>query len=456
MSVGGRLWQAVPPVIREHDTRLIIAILVVVSITYMLLGGLQAYLSPGGSNLMNAMVNSMRFILLTAIAYALLTLALNLHWGYTGLFNIGIAGFMAVGAYATYVLAAPPGGRPAPGLGLPVPVAILGGMVAAAIVGGIVALPALQLDADYFAIVTVGFSEIIRLSIQASTFSGTVQDPDLDTYNAVNLFGFEFGTGGGRGIQAPIGPPTDVLFEGSTAVGQPLIDLGASYDIAQPVVTGLTYVVFLAIFVLPAYYVVSQRLGNSPFGRVLKAIREDETVAQSLGKDTRWFKIKVFMLGAAMMGLAGILWRGRTGYINPQSFRPLITFYVFTALIIGGAGSNTGSVIGAIAFTSLLLNGPRRVAGVIDGAAGGLPSPSNFYVALSSLDPAMYAGYLVSEISALKFIFVGIVIVWLMQNRPEGMLGHRKEIAASVDLSERPETGDDGGIAASNGGVSNE
>ena len=455
MSVGGRLWQAVPPVIREHDTRLIVAILVVVSITYMLLGGLQAYLASE-SNLLNAMVNSMRFILLTAIAYALLTLALNLHWGYTGLFNIGIAGFMAVGAYATYVLAAQPGGRPAPGLGLPVPVAILGGMVAAAIVGGIVALPALQLDADYFAIVTVGFSEIVRLSIQANTFSGTVQDPSSPTYNAVNLFGVEFGTGGGRGIEAPIGPPTDVLFEGTTAVGQPLIDLGASYGIGQPVVTGMTYVVFLGILVLPAYYVVSQRLGNSPFGRVLKAIREDETVAQSLGKDTRWFKIKVFMLGAAMMGLAGILWRGRTGYINPQSFRPLITFYVFTALIIGGAGSNTGSVIGAIAFTSLLLNGPRRVAGVIDSAAGGLPSPSNFYVALSSLDPAMYAGYLVSEISALKFIFVGIVIVWLMQNRPEGMLGHRKEIASSIDLSERPETESGGGVAATDGGVSDE
>jgi branched-chain amino acid transport system permease protein len=450
VSVGGRLWRAIPSWIRDDDTRLIVAILAVVSIAYMLMGGLQAYLA-GESNLLNASVNSMRFILLTATAYALLTLALNLHWGYTGLFNIGIAGFMAVGAYATYILAAGPGSRP-PGLGLPVPIAILGGVVAAAIVGGIVALPALQLDADYFAIVTVGFSEIIRLSIQANTFSGTVQDPSSPQYNVVNIFGYTFGTGGGRGIRSPLGPPTDVLFEGSTAVGQPLIDLGARYGVGQPVVKRLTYVVFLLVFVLTAYYVVSRRLANSPFGRVLKAIREDETVAESLGKDTRWFKIKVFMLGAAMMGLAGILWRGRAGYINPQSFRPLITFYVFTALIIGGAGSNTGSVIGAIAFTSLLLNGPRRVAGVIDSAAGGLPSPSNFYVALSSLDPAMYAGYLVSEISALKFIFVGIIIVWLMQNRPEGMLGHRKEIAASIDLSKRPDTGEAGGVAADGGG----
>ena len=455
MNVGGRLWQAIPSSIRDNDTVLIVAVLAVVSIGYMATGGLQAYLA-GESNILNAMVNSMRFILLTATVYALLTLALNLHWGYTGLFNIGIAGFMAVGTYAAYILAAPPGGRPAPGLGLPVPVAILGGMVAAAIVGGIVALPALQLDADYFAIVTVGFSEIIRLSIQANTFSGTVQDPSAGQYNVVNIFGYEFGTGGGRGILAPIGPPTDILFEGSSPIGQPLLDLGARYDVGEPVVTKLIYVVFLILFVLTTYYVISQRLGNSPFGRVLKAIREDETVAQSLGKDTRWFKIKVFMLGAAMMGLAGILFRGRTGYINPQQFKPLITFYVFTALIIGGAGSNTGSVIGAVAFTSLLLNGPRRVKGVIEAGTGGLPEPSSFYVALTSLDPATYAGYTVSEISSLKFVFVGIVIVWLMQNRPAGLMGHRKEIASSVDLSERPETGGGGGVAASDGGVSDE
>jgi branched-chain amino acid transport system permease protein len=337
-----------------------------------------------------------------------------------------------------------------------VPVAILGGVIAAGLVGGIVALPALQLDADYFAIVTVGFSEIVRLSIQASTFSGTVQDPNLDTYNVVNILGFKFGTGGGRGISSPIGPVTDPLFEGSPPPAQPLLDITSQFGIGTTVVKGLVYVVFLLLFFLTTYYVVSQRLGNSPFGRVLKAIREDETVAQSLGKDTRWFKIKVFMLGAAMMGLAGILWRGRAGYINPPAFRPLITFYVFTALIIGGAGSNTGSVIGAIAFTSLLLNGPRRVAGLINGAFGGLPTPSDFWVAASSLDPIMYLGFIVSESSTLKFLVVGVVIVYLMQNRPEGLMGHRKDIASSIDLSDRPDTTDGGRMPTDDGGDSDE
>jgi branched-chain amino acid transport system permease protein len=454
MSIGQTLWRAVPSSIRESDTRLIVTILVVVSVGYMLTGGLQAALAEQ-SALANAMVDSMRFILLTATAYALLTLALNLHWGYTGLFNIGVAGFMAVGTYAAYILAASPGGQVPPGLGLPVPIAIVGGVIAAAIVGGIVALPALQLDADYFAIVTVGFSEIIRLSIQASTFSGTVQDPSSDQYNAVNVLGFEFGTGGGRGISSPIGPPTDFLFEGSSPPAQPLLDLASGFGVGATVVQKLVYVFFLMTFLLTTYYVLSRRLGNSPFGRVLKAIREDETVAQSLGKDTRWFKIKVFMLGAAMMGLAGILWRGRTGYINPTAFRPLITFYVFTALIIGGAGSNTGSVIGAIAFTSLLLNGPRRLGNIIEAVFPDLPSPQSSVAAATSLDPAMYLGYIVSEISALKFIVVGIVIVWLMQNRPEGLMGHRKEIASSINLSERPKTSE-GNVTAADGGETDE
>ena len=454
MSIGQTLWRAVPSSIRESDTRLIVTILVVVSVGYMLTGGLQAALAEQ-SALANAMVDSLRFILLTATAYALLTLALNLHWGYTGLFNIGVAGFMAVGTYAAYILAATPGDTPAPGLGLPVPIAI---------VGGIVALPALQLDADYFAIVTVGFSEIIRLSIQANTFSGTVQDPSSDQYNVVNIFGFKFGTGGGRGIVSPIGPPTDFLFEptdflfeGSWTPAQPLLDLASGFGIGATVVQKLVYVFFLMTFLLTTYYVLSRRLGNSPFGRVLKAIREDETVAQSLGKDTRWFKIKVFMLGAAMMGLAGILWRGRTGYINPTAFRPLITFYVFTALIIGGAGSNTGSVIGAIAFTSLLLNGPRRLGNIIEAVFPDLPTPQSSVAAATSFDPAMYLGYVVSEISALKFIIVGIVIVYLMQNRPEGLMGHRKEIASSINLSERPNTSEGNATAtAADGGEADE
>ena len=462
MSLAQRAWEAVPPGIRDDDTRLIAALLTTIGIIYFIIGGLQAVFA--GSAVINAAFQTLQSILFLSGVYALLAIALNLHWGYTGLFNIGVAGFMAVGVYTMSILAAAPDGLP-PGLGLPVPIAIVGGVLAAAIVGGIAAIPALQLDADYFAIVTVGFSEIIRYTFLADTFSGTVTDPASSQYNVVSVAGFEFGTGGGRGISTPLGAPLDFLFEGPLGVvGNTLKTVGGAVGILPQVVETTTYTVIILVLVVTGYYVLARRIGNSPFGRVLKAIREDETAAQSLGKDTRVFKIKVFMLGSALMGLAGILWQGTYGFVNPNTFKPLVTFYVFTALIVGGPGSNTGSVVGGAVFASLLLQGPRRLAGLINALAefltgGGLPAPENSWVALSSLDPTLWLGYLVAQMPNLKFIFLGAVIVYLMQTRSEGLLGHRKESASSVDLSERPQTTDSesaGGRPAVDGGETRE
>ncbi|MFB6205757.1 MAG: branched-chain amino acid ABC transporter permease [Haloglomus sp.] len=463
MSIAQRAWDAVPATIKDDDTTLIAVLLLVTGLLYFFIGGLQALLA--GATIVNAAFQTFQSILFLSGVYAILALALNLHWGYTGLFNIGVAGFMAVGVYAMSILAGPPDGLP-PGLGLPVPIAIVGGVIVAAIVGGIAALPALQLDADYFAIVTVGFSEMIRLTLLADTFSGTVTDPSSSQYNVVNIFGIEFGTGGGRGIGTPLGTPLKFLFDGPLQpVGDVIVAVGTSLGMIPQVAEATTYTAVIVLVVLPAYYLLVQRVGNSPFGRVLKAIREDELVAQSLGKDTRLFKIKVFMLGTAMMGLAGILWQGTYGYVNPNTFRPLVTFYVFTALIVGGAGSNTGSVVGGAVFAALLLQGPRRLAGLINAIAqyltgGGLPTPANIWVALTSLDPAMYVGYVVSQMPNLKFVFLGVVLVYLMQNRSQGLLGHRKEIASTVDLSERPdatdESGKPGGRPAADGGDADE
>jgi branched-chain amino acid transport system permease protein len=462
MSLGQRLWGALPDVIREDDTVLIGVLLLSLGVLYFIVGGLQAFLA--NSSVINAGFQTFQSILFLSGVYAILALALNLHWGYTGLFNIGVAGFMAIGVYTMSILSAPPDGLP-PGLGLPLPIAIIGGVVAAAIVGGIAALPALQLEADYFAIVTVGFSEMIRLTLTADTFSGTVTDPSSDQYNVVEIFGLQFGTGGGRGIGTPIGTPMNFLFEGPLSpLGNVLVDIGGAVGILPQVVEATTYTALIVLVVLSAYYLLVQRVGNSPFGRVLKAIREDELVAQSLGKDTRVFKIKVFMLGSALMGLAGILWQGTFGFIFPGTFRPIVTFYVFTALIVGGAGSNTGSVVGGAVFASLLLQGPRRLAGLINAGAqyttgGGLPEPANFWVALTSLDPVAWLGYIIAQMPNLKFVFLGAVLVYLMQNRSEGLLGHRKETASTVDLSERTEStdpGKPGGRPAADGGESDE
>jgi branched-chain amino acid transport system permease protein len=462
MSVGQRLWSAVPESIKEDDKRLIIALL---AGTYLVYALSQIYLSfMANAEIIPAVANSLQNLTFLIAVYAIMALALNLHWGYTGLFNIGIAGFMAVGVYSMSILAAPPGGSP-PGFGLPVPIAILGALVITAIVGGIAALPALQLEADYLAIVTVGLSEIIRLVLNADYFSGTVTDPESGSYNVVEIFGLKFGTGGGQGINTPLSSPTSYIYGSGSdpnALGQFVYSLGGSLGVNNSVVNGATYGLFLLVFVMTAYYILLVRIGNSPFGRVLKAIREDELVAQSLGKDTRWFKIKVFMVGCALMGLGGILWQGSYGFVNPNTFRPIVTFYIFTALIVGGSGSNTGSVVGGAVFAAFLFEGPRQLARVIEagteaflvtlsGPGASMPSPNNFYAAFTALDPLGWLGYTINNISSLRFVFLGIVLVYLMQNRSDGLLGHRKEIAASVDLSER-----EGSAAASEGGETDE
>jgi branched-chain amino acid transport system permease protein len=401
-----------------------------------------------GLNLVGT-VNTLRNVTFFVAAYAMLVLALNLHWGYTGLFNIGVAGFMAVGVYTMGILTAPPGGTP-PGLGLPLWVGIIGGMLGAAIVGGIAALPALRLEADYLAIVTVAFSEIIRLAVN----SNTLQE--------FTILGVTLGTGGGRGISYPRpSQPIRGLFyqdpsspaSATTAFGDTVFGLFEGFGITSSVVVDSVYTVAIILVAFGFYWLLT-RIGNSPFGRVLKAIREDELVASSLGKDTRLFKIKAFMVGCALMGLGGILWLGAAGFVNPLSFRPNITFYIFIALIIGGAGSNTGAVLGGAVFSALLFLLPQLInqnagqfieRGVTPDTIVGALAP------IASADLLPLVAYAVENMASLRFVVVGILLIYLMQNRPEGLLGHRSEVASAVNLSERDGRSASGRPAADGG-----
>jgi len=211
--------------------------------------------------------------------------------------------------------------------------------------------------------------------------------------------------------------------------------------IAHPILIGWGYIAVLAV-VLVGYYLLLERLGRSPFGRVLKAIREDEVVADSLGKNVNLVKIKVFVIGCALLGLAGILWFGSQGNVSPTpQFMPLLTFYVFIAVIIGGSGSNTGSVIGGLVFAAALFEGPRRVGGTVRGLIDAQTPPS-FADALVSLDPITLLAYATENIAPLQFVFLGLVLVFIIRRRPDGILGDRIETAAAVDLSERPNGGD--------------
>ena len=385
--------------------------------------GVIAGLSSSG------ILSQLRFVTFLAAAFAVITLALNLHWGYTGLFNIGVAGFMAVGAYTMAIATADPDAVSAPGLGLPVPVGIVMGVIAAGLVGLIVVLPALRIRADYFAIVTLAFAEVVRLLVT----SGALRE--------FSIAGRELGTGGGSGIRFPQLEnvvPDWILYQGgdisqgTNVIGYQVLTVTNALGIGRGTVENWLYALTVLFVVLVSFWLLV-RVGNSPFGRVLKAIREDELAAKSLGKDTNLVKIKVFVLGCALMGLGGILWQGRTGYVDPNSFLPIVTFYIFIALIIGGSGSNTGSVVGAFVFAALLFEGPPYVQRIVRQQTD-LPRPNTVYEAAVSADLQVMIGYVVEQLTNIRFILFGVILIVLMIYRPDGLLGHRNEPASPIDL----------------------
>ncbi|RLM57288.1 branched-chain amino acid ABC transporter permease [Halobellus sp. Atlit-31R] len=409
------------------DAGLIVAVLLITYAAYVLIGVGLGYSLRG-------QLNTIAVLTFYIGVFAMLALALNLHWGYTGLFNIGIVGFMAVGIYVMALVSKPlyeaGGAAQVGGLGLPLVVGILAGMIAAALLGLVIALPALRLRADYLAIVTIAMSEIVRFSF----LSGELQQ--------FQLLGARVGFGGGSGLILDFTDPLEAFF-GVFGLWDAYLGFVDSFTVLvpnnpKPVVDGLVYGVVLLLFVA-GYYWLLKRTGESPFGRVLKAIREDEDAANSLGKDTNRFKIKAFMLGCALMGLAGILWLMTSGAVTPNFFRPRITFFVWIALIIGGAGSNTGSVLGGAVFAALLYQGPRYLKNLVDTVLPNADAPSGFGPAvaplISNIDPAPLFFYTIDSIRQLQLVFMGLVLIWLMHNRPEGMLGHRKETAAGIPLT---------------------
>jgi branched-chain amino acid transport system permease protein len=401
-----------------------------------LVGGIFAVYLLGGAILdfgMRQQLNSIAQLAFLISVFAMLALALNLHWGYTGLFNIGVIGFMAVGIYTTAVLSksaslTEPAAGTTGGFGLPLWMGIIGGVIAAALFGGLVALPALRLRADYFAIVTVGISEIVRFTALESTFQQG------------QVFGYWVGLGGGSGLILDFDPTTRFL-EAFGLMGSYTTfveELGARLGLGsnpKPVFDTLLYGMILLVF-LVGFYILLRRIGNSPYGRVLKAIREDEDATKSLGKNTNRFKIKAFMIGCGLMGLGGILFYAGQGAITPGAFRPRITFFVWIALIIGGAGSNTGSVVGGAIFAAFLFRGPIFFKNIVQETFE-FDAANTFAQAaapLGSADPVPLLIYTIDNMQQLQLVIMGLVLIYLMHNRPEGVLGHRKEPASAIRL----------------------
>ena len=227
--------------------------------------------------------------------YALLALGLNVIWGMGGMINLGLVGFYALGAYVAALAALK--------LGVPMIVGLGLAAVATAGAGWGMALTTARLRGDYLAIITLGFSEVVRLV-------------------ASNEIWLTHGTDGISGIPGP--------WRGRLT----------------PAEFNLLYLSLVALAVAAVLFVL-ERLRRSPYGRVLWAIRDDEQVAEVAGKPVRRFKVEAFALSAAILGLAGGLYAHYTSFIAPDAFVPLVTIYVVLALTAGGTGNNWGAVLGA-------------------------------------------------------------------------------------------------------------
>lgn len=278
-------------------------------------------------------------ILILINIYIILVISLDLIAGYTGLLSIAHAAFYGIGAYATALLSLH--------FQTNFLFNMLFGIVGAAVLGAIIAFPSLRIHDDYFVIATFGFQMIVY-----SIFN-----------NWVDL------------TRGPLGIP-----------GIPVASLfGFNID------NHWKFLILSAIFAFLAYLVV-HKLVNSPYGRVLKAIREDEVFAQSLGKNVNSYKIQVFVIGGALASVAGNLYAHYVTFIDPTSFTILESILVISMVIIGGAGSLRGPIIGAAVLVVL----PEALRFV------GLPS---------------------SVAANMRQIFYGSLLVLMMLYRPQGLIG---------------------------------
>jgi len=233
-------------------------------------------------------------ILVMVALFAILATSFNLLIGYSGLFALSHAAFFGIGAYATAIVATK--------LGLPFPIPLLMGLAVTAVAGVVIALPALRISGDYLVIVSLAL-QVIVIAVM------------------LNWTGLTGGTDGIRGI------PRIKIF-------------GASLDTAAKFLP-------LAVIVAALCYWVSWRVGASPFGRALKAMRENEAAAQAVGKNIVAMKLAVFAIAAALASVAGALYAQYVTFISADSFTLELTIYVLAMVILGGTGNLAGSLVGA-------------------------------------------------------------------------------------------------------------
>jgi branched-chain amino acid transport system permease protein len=290
--------------------------------------------------------------------YGVFALGIQRNVGTTGIVNFGQAGFMAVGSYAMGIAVVR--------WGISFWLALVVGVVVAIAAALVVGLPSLRLRADYFAISTLAFSEIVRYV--ADNWDGL-------TGGNLGLFGYG-----------------DTWTEASLRIDDWLARLGIAPRFLLPLL-----VVNLAVFVVLTALVAL--LVRSPWGRVLNAIREDEDATRALGKNTFAYKLQSLSVAAALAAIAGYMLAINITILSPQNFDPILTAYGFVIVILGGLGSYLGVMAGSF-FLIFLLEATR-------------------YLELPLSD---------ARIAALRFMIVGLVLMALVVFRPQGLFGKREEL----------------------------
>ncbi|WP_062388775.1 branched-chain amino acid ABC transporter permease [Demequina iriomotensis] len=315
-------------------------------------------------------------VLTTAIApstaaFALAAIGLNFHFGLTGLLNMGHAGFMLLGMYGFAISLRE---------GWPIWLAVLVGLAAAALFALLLGWPTLKLRGDYLAIVTIAAAEMVR-------FLGRSQSLAELTGASTGIRGSDF--------KAP--------FEELSPFADSMVEIG---PFAMHGTRSSSWWLTLVTWGLVGVFaLVFWRLSKSPWGRVLKGIREDEDAVRSLGKNVYSYKMQALVIGGVIGALAGMLWAIGNS-VQPDAMGRPTTFWIWTLLLLGGAATVFGPVLGAILFWS----GLTLIKAL---ASAFIPSD---VLAPTSLEP-------------FSLVLVGVALMFLVVFRPQGVLGNKKELA---------------------------
>jgi branched-chain amino acid transport system permease protein len=306
-------------------------------------------------------------------AYALAAIGIGVHFGYAGLLNFGQAGFMAIGAYGFVV--------PTLLFDFPVWAAFLTSIAASVLFAFLLGIPTLRLRADYLAIVTIASAEIVRYIVSTTGLTDV-------TGGAAGLSGFN----GGFNALNPFADGIYGFGPWTYTENQLWIR-----------VVGWSLVAIASVLVF--------LLMRSPWGRVVKGIREDEDAVRSLGKNVYAYKMQALVLGGVFGSLAGVI------YVLPRAVQPAnygttLTFFIWTMLLLGGAATIWGPIVGAMIFAALLT--------LSDGILRGLIS-ADIVTFISG-----------TQAGQIRFMIIGVVLMLLVIFRPQGIFGNKKELSFNV------------------------